>query len=117
MPSFLLDTKDFYRIDPEIGTMDDFRRLVRLAHSKGLAVVIFLNVGYFSVEAADFLEASRDKKANRNSEKTKWFLGADRPDARPPGPEDNHFLVAGLPPGDPDIRPKTWGWQYSETRR
>lgn len=109
-----LDTRDFYTIDRKIGTMDDFRRLVRIAHSKGLAVVIFLNVGYFSVEAPDFLEACRDKKANRNSEKAKWFFWADRSDAPPPGPEDNHFLIAGLPPGDPDIRPKTWGWQYSE---
>jgi len=29
-----LDTTNNYRIDPELGTMDDFRRLVRIAHYK-----------------------------------------------------------------------------------
>ncbi len=43
-----LDTKNFYRIDPELGTMDDFRHLVRIAHNKGIAVVTFINLGYFS---------------------------------------------------------------------
>lgn len=29
-----LDTTNHYRIDPELGTMDDFRRLVRIARYK-----------------------------------------------------------------------------------
>lgn len=72
-----LDTTNHYRIDPELGTMDGFRRLVRIAHSKGLAVVIFPNIGYFSVEAPDWITACTDPE----SEQARWFSWADRPDA------------------------------------
>jgi hypothetical protein len=105
-----LDTTDHYRIDPELGTMDDFRRLVRIAHSKGLAVVIFPNLGYFSVEAADWITACTDP----DSEQARWFSWADRPDAPPPGAEDSQFYVDSPPPGDRPDRDATWGWQYSE---
>jgi glycosidase len=107
-----LDTTDFYAIDPELGTMDDFRRLVRLAHSKGLAIVIFLNIGYVSVEAPDWLKACRDPE----SEQARWFSWADDPGAPPPGREDSYFFVDTPPPGDADDREETstWGWQYSE---
>jgi glycosidase len=109
-----LDTKNHYRIDPDLGTMDDFRRLVRLAHSKGLAVVIFHNIGYHSAEAPDWLEACDLKKAGKTEGKVKWFLWADKPDAPPPLTEDSEFYVANSPAGDSPSRPATWGWQRSE---
>lgn len=64
-----LDTVDHDRIDLELGTMEDFRRLVRLAHLRGMAVVIFPNLGYFSVEAPDWLAACDDLRLGRDSEK------------------------------------------------
>ena len=67
-----LDTTDHYRIDPELGTMDDFHRLVRIAHGKGLAVVVFPNIGYFSVEAPDWITACKDP----DSEQARWFSWA-----------------------------------------
>ncbi len=109
-----LDTKNHYRIDPELGTMDDFRRLVRIAHSKGLAVSIFYNLGYLSVESPDWIEACKDKKAGKDSEKVRWFLWADQADAPPPGPEDSIFAIDNIYPGDGPEKAKTWGWQYSE---
>ena len=105
-----LDTTNHYRIDPELGSMEDFRRLVRIAHSKGLAVVVFPNVGYFSVDAPDWIEACESP----DGEKAKWFSWADRADAPPPGPEDAQFYVDKPPSGDGGERPATWGWQYSE---
>lgn len=107
-----LDTTDFYSIDPALGTMADFRRLVRLAHSKGLAIVIFLNIGYLSVEAPDWITACQDPE----SEQARWFSWADDPNAPPPGQEDSQFYVDTPPAGDPDDREETstWGWQYSE---
>ena len=105
-----LDTKNFYRIDPELGTMDDFRLLVRIAHSKGIAAVIFLNVGYFSVEAPDWLEACRDKKAGRVTDKVQWFLWSDKPDAPwPPTQDDTYYSQAAK-----DREKDYWGWKYSE---
>jgi len=105
-----LDTKNHYRIDPELGTMDDFRELVRLAHSKGIAVVTFINLGYFSVEAPDWLEACRDKRAGNVTDKVKWFLWSDTADApRPPTQEDVYIR-----PADRDKQKDYWGWNYSD---
>jgi glycosidase len=108
-----LDTTNHYRIDPELGTMDDFRRLIRLAHSKGIAVVVFHNVGYHSVEAPDWLEACDLKKAGKTEGKAKWFIWADRADAPAPAPTDTYFVV-DYRGRDPQQRPPTWGWQFSE---
>jgi hypothetical protein len=100
-----LDTTNHYRIDPEIGTMDDYKHFIRLAHSKGLAVVAFINIGYFSLEAPDWLEACD----NPDSEKAKWFIWADSADAPIPA-EHTYFNW----PREPDWGDETWGWQYSE---
>jgi len=109
-----LDMTDPYRVDPELGTMDGFRRFVRVAHCNGIAVVIFLNIGYFSIEAPAWLDACRDKKAGRDTEKVRWFSWADSADAPPPAPAEDRFFAAGvIPPGEPDT-PKTWGWQHSD---
>ena len=109
-----LDMTDPYRVDRELGTMEHFRRFVRLAHGHGIAVVIFLNVGYFSIEAPAWLEACRDKKAGRDTEKVRWFSWADTPEAPPPAlPEDRAFAAGVIPGNSPDT-PKTWGWQHSE---
>ena len=84
--SFLgLDTINRYRVDPRIGTMDDFRRLVDLAHAKSLKIVNIDNLGYCSVEAVDFLKACDDVKAGRDSREARMFLWADSADAPAPG--------------------------------
>ena len=106
-----LDTTNHYRIDPELGSMEDFCRVVRIAHGKGLAVVTFINLGYFSVEAPDWIEACK----SRDSGQAKWFSWADAHDAPPP-PEDSVFRVTQKTAGDSDTIEDypTWGWQYSE---
>lgn len=101
-----LDTRNHYRIDPEIGTMDDFRQLVRIAHSKGLAVIVFYNLGYFSLKAPEWIKACKDK----SSEEAKWFWWADDVDAPSP-PENSYFNWSKERWGE---EVETWGWQYSD---
>ncbi len=109
-----LDMTDPYRVDPELGTMGDFRRFVRLAHSNGVAVVLFLNIGYFSFEAPAWLEACADRKAGRDTEKVRWFSWAESPDAPPPSPPEDRLFSEGVIPGADSDAPKTWGWQHSD---
>lgn len=99
-----LDQTNYYRIDPEIGTMDDFRRLVRQAHSRGLAVITFENVGYPSVDAPYWQKACDDVRNGRNTPEARRFLWSDRADA--PAPALGSFVMQ---PG------KHWGrWVFSE---
>jgi hypothetical protein len=119
-----LDTIDRYRIDPALGTMEDFRRLVRIAHEKGLAVVAFDNLGYCAFEATDFLKAQDDVRAGRDSRERRFFLWSDRKDAPPPGhaPGDTFFMVRpthlpGGKPGETYDSAKHEYWQWSDRAR
>lgn len=110
-----LDTVDFYRIDPELGAMEDFTRLVQLAHQIGLAVTAFLNIGYHSLESPDWKQACHEKKMGVVGSKTEWFLWADKQNAPAPYPEDTYFMVKSSPKSNADGHPSaTWGWQYSD---
>jgi hypothetical protein len=106
-----LDTKNHYQIDPELGTMNDFRRLVRIAHEKSLAVIVFINLGYFSVEAPDWIQACKDKKAGKNTEKVTWFLWSEKANTPPPPTQEDIYVSQE----DRDRSRESWGWQYSET--
>jgi hypothetical protein len=105
-----LDQKNYYRIDPDLGTMDDFRQAIRLAHSKGLAAIIFINLGYYSVEAPDWIQATKDKKNGVVSDKTKWFLWADKPDGPAPVTQEDNLVT----PQEREKDKAFWGWHYSE---
>ncbi len=115
-----LATKDHYRVAPEIGTIESFRRLVRLAHSKKLPTMISYNLGYCSLEAAHWLKACDDVRAGRNSKEAKWFLWSDRADAPPPIiTKDTFFMVRpthlpGAKPGTFYDPTKAEVWEYSE---
>jgi len=116
-----LDTVNRYRIHPEAGTMEDFRRLVRVSHGKGLPIITFDNLGYSSVDAVDFLKACDDVKAGRASRESRFYLWSDSADAPPPGPagKDIYFMVrpTHLPGGGPGglyESKKHEFWQYSE---
>lgn len=53
------DITDYYGIDPEYGTVDDFRRLVAEAHRRGIAVLIDLVLHHTSIRHPWFREASK----------------------------------------------------------
>jgi hypothetical protein len=114
-----LDTIDRYRVDPALGTMDDFRGLIELAHARGMAVVAFDNLGYSSIEAVDFLKACDDVKAGRASKEASFYLWSDRANAPPPGHQagNTFFMVrpTHLPGGKPgtfydSTKHEFWAW-------
>jgi len=69
-----LDTLDFYTIDPALGTQADFEHLVNAAHQRGMAVVLFINLGYGHEQLPAFLKACDDIKAGIESQETRQFL-------------------------------------------
>lgn len=94
--SFLgLDTINHYRVEPKAGTIDDFRRLVRLVHAKGMKIIVIYNLGYSSVEAVDFLKACDHVKAGKDTREARFYLWSDSADAPPQGAavRDMYFMV------------------------
>ncbi len=94
-----LDSENFYDLDPERGSMDDFRNLVDLAHQKDLKVMAFINVGYMGKDHPDWIQAQEEALTDVNGEKASWFVWADSEDQPTP---DN-------PLGEQEIV-----WAYSE---
>lgn len=53
------DATDYYRVDPEYGTNDDFKRFVAEAHRRGIRVLIDMVLNHASNEHPFFKDASR----------------------------------------------------------
>ena len=51
------DVTDYYNVDPEYGTLDDFRSLLAAAHELGIRVIIDLPVNHSSSQHPWFLSA------------------------------------------------------------
>jgi hypothetical protein len=108
-----LDSIDRYRLHPDVGTMEDFRRLVRIAHSKAMPIISFDNLGYCSVEAPEFLQACDDVKAGKETKWTKRFFWSDRADAPPPAAGDEYFMIRPTHLADYESSKHEF-WEYSE---
>ena len=51
------DVNDYYKIDPDYGTLEDLDTLISEAHSRGIRVILDLVVNHTSTENAWFREA------------------------------------------------------------
>lgn len=67
------DTTDYYSIDPQYGTLEDFRRLTEEADTRGMNVILDLAVNHTSNQHPWFQEAVRDK----NSKYRDYYVWAD----------------------------------------
>nr|AAN52525.1 alpha-amylase A [Halothermothrix orenii] len=66
------DVTDYYKINPDYGTLEDFHKLVEAAHQRGIKVIIDLPINHTSERHPWFLKASRDK----NSEYRDYYVWA-----------------------------------------
>jgi alpha-glucosidase len=81
MADFGYDIADYRDVDPLFGTLDDFDRLLRKAHSVGLKVMIDQVLSHTS-DQHDWFKESRE---NTHNPKADWYVWADaRPDGSPP---------------------------------
>ncbi|MCB0900439.1 MAG: alpha-amylase, partial [Actinobacteria bacterium] len=80
------DTIDYYRIDPRIGDLQDFERLVEAAHNRGIRVLLD---GVFNHVGRQFPKFQQALREGEGSPAAEWFhlfwKGADRE------PEYEHF--------------------------
>jgi alpha-glucosidase len=75
------DVADYYAIAPELGTMDDFDRLVADATARQMRIILDLVPNHTSDRHPWFVESS----ASRGSPRRNWYVWADgREDGTPP---------------------------------
>lgn len=63
------DVSDYYKVDREYGTNEDFKRLVAEAHKRGIRVLVDLVLNHASSDHPAFREAQRDTASPYRS----WF--------------------------------------------
>lgn len=68
------DVSDFYDVDPLFGTLDDAKELIRIAHDKGIKVILDLVLNHTSDEHPWFVE-SRSSLDNPKREYYIWREG------------------------------------------
>lgn len=83
------DTTNYYRVNPEFGTNDDVKRLIKEAHRHGIRVLIDLVLNHGSIADPRFTESVNPQSPYRD-----WFVWSDTPQrgmAGPWGQEIWHF--------------------------
>lgn len=66
------DTTDYYAIDPDYGTLEDFRELIAEAEKRGIRVVMDLVVNHTSSKHEWFVRSARG-----DAEYADWYMWAD----------------------------------------
>jgi alpha-amylase len=75
------DVKNYYRVNPEYGTNDDFKRLVTEAHRRGVHVLVDMVLNHASSEHPYF----KDAQLNPSSPYRDWFRwSTTKPDVKGP---------------------------------
>ena len=69
------DVTDYYRVNPEYGSNDDFKRLVSEAHQRGIRVLVDMVLNHVSSEHPYFKHAL----LHTDSPYRNWFLWSPRP--------------------------------------
>ncbi|GAB2788413.1 alpha-amylase family glycosyl hydrolase [Rhabdobacter roseus] len=72
------DVLDYYAIDPEYGTLDDFKRLLREAHQRGIQVYLDLIINHTSVLHPWFEEARQSAQSPYRS--YYWWMNQEQID-------------------------------------
>ncbi len=75
------DATDYYRVNPQYGTNDDFKHFVREAHRRGIRVLVDMVLNHASNEHPYF----KDAALNPDSPYRNWFRwSATKPDVKGP---------------------------------
>jgi alpha-amylase len=67
------DVTDYYSVNPQYGTLDDFKRLLAEAHQRGTRVILDLPLNHTSSQHPWFLDAN----GSTQSKYRDWYLWSD----------------------------------------
>jgi alpha-amylase len=67
------DVTDYYSVNPQYGTMDDFKRLILEAHKRGIKVVMDMVLNHTSDQHPWF----KDAKSSTTSQYRDWYIWSE----------------------------------------
>jgi len=67
------DVTDFYGVNPQYGTMEDFKKLLAEAHKRGIRIIIDMALNHTSDQHPWFKEAKKDV----NSKYRDWYIWSE----------------------------------------
>ena len=67
------DVTDYYNVNPQYGTLDDFKNLIAEAHKRNIRIIIDLVINHTSDKHPWFKDAKKD----RNSPYRDWYIWSD----------------------------------------
>jgi maltose alpha-D-glucosyltransferase / alpha-amylase len=89
------DVRDYRKLLPEYGTIDDFKRLVAEAHRRGIRIITDLVLNHSSDQHEWFVQSRR----NRDNPYRDWYVWSDDP---------NKYKEAGIV--FKDTQTSNWAW-------
>jgi len=102
------DITDYYEVHPQLGTVDDFKRLAGECHRRGIRIVIDLVLNHCSNRHEWFTKAVDPASSFHD-----WFIWADKdPGWRGPW---NQRVWHRLPPAGPDAAERYYYGLFSPT--
>jgi trehalose-6-phosphate hydrolase len=81
------DISDYYRINPEYGTMETFETLLEKAHEKGIKIIMDIVVNHTSTDHPWFREAAKSKENPYRH----FYIWKDGVDGKPPNNWQSKF--------------------------
>ncbi len=106
MADFGYDIADYCNVDPQFGTLSDFKGLLQEAHVRSIRIMVDLVPNHTSDEHAWFVQS----RSSRDNPKADWYIWKDAkstlPDGTPQPP--NNWL---------DVLTGESAWQWDQTRR
>lgn len=105
-----LDAKDYFRLDPGLGPVSNFTRVVKLAHSLGMKVVVFLNLGYSALGSRQFQNAEDEVQKSEQTDLTRMFLWSKSQNSPEPVESNSYFFCRPELPGYDALKGEFWQW-------
>lgn len=69
------DVIDYYEVNPEYGTMEEFRQLLSESHKRDIRIIIDLVLNHTSSEHSSFIDANNDQQSRYRD----WYIWSDAP--------------------------------------
>lgn len=105
-----LDTTKHFALDPGLGSIQQFRKMVQIVHSLGMHVITFQNFGYSGITSEEFTAAEDSERKGQVTQETKFFLWSNTADAPPPAQNSSYFFVRPKHPNYDYSKKELWQW-------